>query len=291
MRRVRFVEKKIMSQPVKHPKIDPEIKSLLRPLRESEYLALEENIQQHGCNDAVILWKEKNVILDGHNRVEICRRLKKPYRTKSKAFKDKHAAQVFVLAHQAARRNLSGDEISIIRGHRYEVEKLTEGRPRGNGKLAQNEQVSTAEKLAEEYGVSRETIKRDAEFAKGIHVISLASDDETAEAVVQRDLRIPKGVIREIGKEKDKNKAAKKAKKIVTDAQKGIKTIVQRPSESSGDRWLKWLSDWYTRMLSFREFGGFKKASRTWSQDQRDGAKEELQKIQKEIERWITLLD
>ena len=50
--------------------IDPEFKTLIRPLRKDEYLQLEVNLAVDGCREPIITWN--NIIVDGHNRYEIC---------------------------------------------------------------------------------------------------------------------------------------------------------------------------------------------------------------------------
>ena len=57
--------------------IDPDFKTLIRPLRKDEYLQLEVNLAVDGCREPIITWN--NIIIDGHNRYEICNRLHIPY--------------------------------------------------------------------------------------------------------------------------------------------------------------------------------------------------------------------
>ena len=51
-------------------KIDPEFKALIPPLSIDERKQLEENIITEGCREAICIWH--GIILDGHNRYEIC---------------------------------------------------------------------------------------------------------------------------------------------------------------------------------------------------------------------------
>lgn len=64
-------------------------------------------------------------------------------------------------------RNLTEKQKEYLRGKRYLAEKKADGE-RGPEKLAQNGTAfsSTAERLGEEYGVSKNTIRRDADFAE-----------------------------------------------------------------------------------------------------------------------------
>ena len=69
--------------------IDDEFKHLIRPLKRKEFLQLEENLLRDGCRDPIVVWND--VIVDGHNRYEICTRHGIPFYTKvvegSPAFK------------------------------------------------------------------------------------------------------------------------------------------------------------------------------------------------------------
>jgi len=56
------------------PKVDPEFQSVVAPLRPEERSQLESNIATGGCRDALVVWK--GILLDGHNRLEICTRLR-----------------------------------------------------------------------------------------------------------------------------------------------------------------------------------------------------------------------
>jgi DNA-binding transcriptional regulator/RsmH inhibitor MraZ len=60
-------------------RIDPEFKSLIPPLATEEYAGLEESILAEGCRDALILWD--GILIDGHNRYEICTRHNIPFET------------------------------------------------------------------------------------------------------------------------------------------------------------------------------------------------------------------
>ena len=51
--------------------IDPEFKQLIPPLIQTERQQLEDNIKRDGCREPIALWG--NIIIDGHNRYEICR--------------------------------------------------------------------------------------------------------------------------------------------------------------------------------------------------------------------------
>ena len=53
-------------------KIDEEFRSLIPPLTAEERAGLEENLLRDGCLDPLVVWAEQQILLDGHNRKEIC---------------------------------------------------------------------------------------------------------------------------------------------------------------------------------------------------------------------------
>src|SRR5450830_635214 len=50
--------------------INEELRKYIDPLTENEYAALERSIVDEGCRDALVVWND--VLIDGHNRYEIC---------------------------------------------------------------------------------------------------------------------------------------------------------------------------------------------------------------------------
>ena len=56
-------------------KIDPEIKFLAPQLDREAYALLERSLRDKGCINPIICWEGNNVIVDGHNRHEICTNL------------------------------------------------------------------------------------------------------------------------------------------------------------------------------------------------------------------------
>ena len=85
--------------------IDNEFKGLIPPLTDEEYKGLEESILKDGCRDALVLWGE--IIVDGHNRYEICTRHNIPFKTVQKEFTSRDEVMLWMLQNQLARRNLN----------------------------------------------------------------------------------------------------------------------------------------------------------------------------------------
>jgi len=163
--------------------VDFDFSALIPPLQPDERLLLEESLFRDGCRDALVVWAEESILLDGHNRLEICRRLNIPYETVGISLPDREAAADWIDANQLARRNLHPDQASIIRGRRYNRVKTAQG---GDHKSkGQNDTlINQAETLAKQHGVSPATIKRDGQFAAAVEKVT-ALDPEIPKKVTK----------------------------------------------------------------------------------------------------------
>lgn len=85
--------------------IDKEFQSLIPPLTVEEYEGLEKSILAEGCRDALVLWGD--ILVDGHNRYEICTAHDVPFQTVQKDFADRDDAKLWMMRNQLARRNLN----------------------------------------------------------------------------------------------------------------------------------------------------------------------------------------
>ena len=103
---------------IRRLKIDQEFKHLIRPLRQREYAQLEQNILYDGCRDPIVVWND--VIVDGHNRYEICMRHGVPFATKEMEFECREAAIAWICANQLGRRNITEETRKFLIGMQYE---------------------------------------------------------------------------------------------------------------------------------------------------------------------------
>ncbi|MEZ4947576.1 MAG: ParB N-terminal domain-containing protein [Cyclobacteriaceae bacterium] len=210
--------------------IREEFKSLIPPLSVEELEQLEENILEEGVRDPVILWEldGKFILVDGHNRFAICQKHNLQFPFKKVSFKDDEEVQAWMVKNQLGRRNLSNEQQSYLRGLRYHQEKQ-QGR-RADLTSSQNEPKlhteQTADRLAEEYNVSRNTIKRDAQFAAGVELIG-KENAEIKKEILQGKAKLKKQDIQDVGRNKksvndlfhvDQNEVKKKKQRITPES-------------------------------------------------------------------------
>ena len=87
--------------------VDEEFRSLIPPPTNGERAGLEESLLQDGCLGPLIVWAEQQVLLDGHNRKEICDRYGIDYDTREVSLPGRDEAKRWIIEHQFGRRNLT----------------------------------------------------------------------------------------------------------------------------------------------------------------------------------------
>lgn len=149
------------------PRIDPEIQSLIPPATAEEDAGLERSIREHGCLDRLTVWTQTGILLDGHRRLKICLDHRIPFKVRLLPFASRAAAEAWLLGYQIDRRNLTKAAASYLRGRQYRARRQGHGGARNSS--PQNADLKrTAERLADEHGVHRATIERDASFSEAV---------------------------------------------------------------------------------------------------------------------------
>jgi hypothetical protein len=108
---------------VTRPTTDPEFQGAIPPLAEEERRNLEESIIRDGCRDALVVWAEEGLLLDGHNRLTLCEQHGIPYAVKEISLPDRDAALDWIDVNQLGRRNLSPDNFKLVLGRVYNRRK------------------------------------------------------------------------------------------------------------------------------------------------------------------------
>ncbi|MCU0470689.1 MAG: hypothetical protein MUF58_19040 [Arcicella sp.] len=172
-----------------------ELQEFIRPLTKEQYTQLEQNIIQHGCQDALVLWETTEyelgrgenetpvyILVDGHNRYAICKANKIDFKITLKVFVSIDDVKDYMIDLQIGRRNLSLEEESYYRGLKYNAQK----RNRGiilQASADEEPVINVAENLALTYNVSSRTIKNDGKFADGMSKLSKSLREEILQGV------------------------------------------------------------------------------------------------------------
>jgi len=178
--------------------IDPEFASLVPPPQAEEVRLLEEVLVREGCRDALVVWAGHDILLDGHRRLNICRRHGIPFETTELALPDREAAADWIDRNQLARRNLPPADFQLLLGRRYNrAKKKHGGDRRASGQNAHL--LRTANRIGSEHGVNERTVRRAGRLASSIEAVRpevpdiekrYRSGDLSASVIVQaaRDL-------------------------------------------------------------------------------------------------------
>jgi len=190
-------------------KIDNEFKKLIDSPSNEELEGLEKKILKEGFREPLMVWQETDILLDGHNRLGICNKNSLEYTTEEISLPDRIAAINWIINNQLSKRNLSLNQISYLRGKRYNLEKQSHGGDRKSEEVKSrahyepliktgeksessphnDDLIKTSEKIAQETNVSRPTIERDAKYADAIDKIAEVVPDkiETIKALPKVD--------------------------------------------------------------------------------------------------------
>ena len=151
-------------------KIDPTFSTYWPPLPGEKFIILEKSILDEGLRENLIVWKEKNVLLDGHQRLRILQKHDLSYENRITylSFPDEVHAKHWVHVTQAARRGDAPQFLSIC--HVLEFEPLyrewAKERQKEHGGTAPGKKKHSVtngdEVLDDGYGRTTDAMARDA---------------------------------------------------------------------------------------------------------------------------------
>jgi ParB family chromosome partitioning protein len=223
--------------------VNNSFRALIPPLSAEERAQLEANLLADGCREPLALWGE--VLLDGHNRYEICTRLGIDYRVvQVDGIQTESDATLWIVRNQLGRRNIS----DYVRAELALVAKpLIEAKARANlvesgerfGKGSENshepiERIRTDETLADMAGVSSNTIRKVERIAQqgDDKLKELARSDDVSIHLASQVLALP-----EEEQQQAVNEAAAHPKNASAILREAVKAHV---SNNSGN------NEWYT---------------------------------------------
>ena len=151
-------------------RIDEELRALIDPLSDDELDQLEANVLAEGIRDPVVVWDQENILLDGHHRVALSEKHGLEYDVSLVSLPDRRAAKLWMIRNQLGRRNLTREQESYFRGRLYNELKQGHGGDRRSNR--HNDGLkSTADEVAESYGVTSRTVERDAKYTEAVDLL------------------------------------------------------------------------------------------------------------------------
>ncbi|RUT03788.1 hypothetical protein DSM106972_047020 [Dulcicalothrix desertica PCC 7102] len=203
------------SQPILN--IDPEFQNLIPPLSDEEKFLLEAQLKESGCLSPLMVWKGKGILLDGHNRYQLCQKLQIPYNIAEVELASRDAAICWIANNQLGRRNMTPETASYLRGKRYlslkgnREDNLKQNLPNGNSCRSAEEDssqdlpdgdnpiaIDTAKALAEKYKVGERTIRNDAKYTQAVDTLALTFGEPVKHSILTRADKFPKKDVLEL---------------------------------------------------------------------------------------------
>lgn len=169
--------------------VDAEFQSRIPPISDDERAQLERNIVEvGGVRDPLTVWLRGDddwVLLDGHNRLEICKRLRLPFTYHQVEYDTREEAADWIDRNQLGRRNLSAEGRKLLIGRVYNRAKKAEhdggkGKPRSGGH-ADRHSEKTSERIAREHGVGEATVRRAGKFHAAAAKLNIEQEIVTGE--------------------------------------------------------------------------------------------------------------
>jgi len=160
--------------------INDELRAFVDPLTDIEYAALERSLLAEGCRDALVLWGD--VLIDGHNRYEICRKHNIDFRTvQNNSFASIEDVMLWMIDNHLARRSVSDFQRGVLALRKKEIVAARSPVPVSaqdapEGENAPKPPMSTREEVAKAARLSSNQISQ-------IEKIQKAASPELVEAV------------------------------------------------------------------------------------------------------------
>lgn len=203
--------------------IDKEFKSLIPALTEDERNGLEASLKAEGCRDALVLWGD--ILIDGHNRYEICTQYGIPYKTVQKDFDSRDDVIRWIILNQFGRRNLPMYERARLA---LRLKPVISAKAKENNRIGaditntglQNsvKAVNTQKELAKVAGVSHDTIAK-------VEKIEATATEETKEQLRKGDISINQAY--QTVRREEKKKEVQKRIEEHANVQTGVVDILQ----------------------------------------------------------------
>jgi N6-adenosine-specific RNA methylase IME4 len=201
-------------------RVDKKFKDLIPPLTDEERRQLEENIAAAGkAYDTIKVWEGK--IVDGHNRYDICRKLKLPFKVEELKFESRDHAEAWVINNQFGRRNVGPfqrSELALKLKEAKAAIALQKCRDAGAGKGSTNSSnpLDTRKELAEVAGVGQEYLSR-------VERIQAAADEGLVDEETLADLRADRVSANKVITAINRAKAVEELESVTAKKQKALK--------------------------------------------------------------------
>lgn len=170
--------------------INEELRTYIDPLTPDEYAALERSLLAEGCRDALVLWGD--VLVDGHNRYELCRKHGIEFKTvQNTRFTSLDDVRLWMIENHLGRRSVSDFQRGVLALRKKEILQARQAQASGAG---QGETAAAPAEAPPPAALSRQALARAARVSSNtlgqIEKIHKAAAPELVRAVKAGEISI-----------------------------------------------------------------------------------------------------
>ena len=193
-------EEEVRATPLKPVRfeIDAEFENLL-PRAPDEVKKLEERLLVEEQREPLVVWKGHGKLVDGHTRFRFYSLLGRDYQVVEMDFPDRAAVISWLYDTHYGRRSYAPEMKSYVRGKQYLARKKQHGGARKKAS-SQSGNLKTADTVAAEYNIGRNTLLRDATFCTALDKVAEVCGEEVRQKVLSRAAKWTKGDVARLAK-------------------------------------------------------------------------------------------
>ena len=165
--------------------IDSEFQGMFSEKTKEQYEELKEAIRTEGLRDPLVVWDERRILLDGHNRDRICEELGIEPPICRISLLDREQARIWIIQNQFNRRNLNmfqRVEVALnLKAHYKRVAKENQRAAGGAVPMKSRKPVETDEEVAKLAQTSADTVRKVEKIivkASGDELNALRNDED-----------------------------------------------------------------------------------------------------------------
>ena len=222
--------------------IDPEFRDKIPPMPIEDFNGLRDDILRDGyVRDPLTVWKEENILLDGHHRWRIIQEnpevLDNQYKIDYRSFPDRFACIAWICSNQLHKHNMTERQRDYLIKEEYDATQKSSGGTGANrytslqlGEKHQPVINRTRYELAKEHGVGEAIIKAAVEVGRGIDRAEEVMPGIKNE-ILSGSLKAKKKDLADIRKLKDDEEVKKKISEIRNPPVKNNKSKAEREAD------------------------------------------------------------
>ncbi|OZI78429.1 MULTISPECIES: hypothetical protein [Bordetella] len=172
--------------------INEELRTYIDPLTPDEYAALERSLLAEGCRDALVLWGD--VLVDGHNRYELCRKHGIEFKTvQNTRFTSLDDVRLWMIENHLGRRSVSDFQRGVLALRKKEILQARQAQAQAPA-AGQGETAAAPAEAPPPAALSRQALARAARVSSNtlgqIEKIHKAAAPELVRAVKAGEISI-----------------------------------------------------------------------------------------------------